>query len=87
MVEFSIKDLNLSFQNINKKLSDQQNKIAESIIKEIKERLQFLKNVGLDYLTLNRKSGTLSGGESQRIRLASQIGSGLTGVLLSLIHI
>ena len=81
MVEFSIKDLNLSFQNINKKLSEQQNKIAESIIKEIKERLQFLKNVGLDYLTLNRKSGTLSGGESQRIRLASQIGSGLTGVL------
>ena len=81
MVEFSIKDLNSSFQNINKKLSDQQNKIAESIIKEIKERLQFLKNVGLDYLTLNRKSGTLSGGESQRIRLASQIGSGLTGVL------
>ena len=80
MVEFSIKDLNLSFQNI-KKISDQQNKIAESIIKEIKERLQFLKNVGLDYLTLNRKSGTLSGGESQRIRLASQIGSGLTGVL------
>ena len=81
MVEFSIKDLNLSFQNINKKLSDQQNKIAESIIKEIKERLQFLQNVGLDYLTLKRKSGTLSGGESQRIRLASQIGSGLTGVL------
>ena len=81
MVEFSIKDLNLNFHNINKKLSDQQNKIAESIIKEIKERLQFLKNVGLDYLTLNRKSGTLSGGESQRIRLASQIGSGLTGVL------
>ncbi|MFL2812783.1 MAG: excinuclease ABC subunit UvrA [Paracoccaceae bacterium] len=81
MVEYSIKKLNLSFQNINKKLSDQQNKIAESIIKEIKERLQFLKNVGLDYLTLNRKSGTLSGGESQRIRLASQIGSGLTGVL------
>ncbi len=81
MVEFSIKKLYFKFQNINKKLSDQQNKIAESIIKEIKERLQFLKNVGLDYLTLNRKSGTLSGGESQRIRLASQIGSGLTGVL------
>lgn len=81
MVGFSIKDLNLKFQNITEKLSDQQNKIAESIIKEIKERLQFLKNVGLDYLTLNRKSGTLSGGESQRIRLASQIGSGLTGVL------
>ena len=81
MVEFSIKNLNLSFQDMNKKLSDQQNKIAESIIKEIKERLRFLNNVGLDYLTLNRKSGTLSGGESQRIRLASQIGSGLTGVL------
>ena len=62
-------------------MSNQQNKIAESIIKEIKERLQFLKNVGLDYLTLNRKSGTLSEARSQRIRLASQIGSGLTGVL------
>ena len=80
MVELSIKDF-IKFETISKKLSNQQNKIAESIIKEIKERLQFLKNVGLDYLTLNRKSGTLSGGESQRIRLASQIGSGLTGVL------
>ena len=81
MVELSIKELFIKFKTISSKLSNQQNKIAESIIKEIKERLQFLKNVGLDYLTLNRKSGTLSGGESQRIRLASQIGSGLTGVL------
>ncbi len=81
MVELSIKELLIKFETISSKLSNQQNKIAESIIKEIKERLQFLKNVGLDYLTLNRKSGTLSGGESQRIRLASQIGSGLTGVL------
>ena len=81
MVELSIKELFIKFETIGSKLSKQQNKIAESIIKEIKERLQFLKNVGLDYLTLNRKSGTLSGGESQRIRLASQIGSGLTGVL------
>ena len=77
----SIKELFIKFETIGSKLSNQQNKIAESIIKEIKERLQFLKNVGLDYLTLSRKSGTLSGGESQRIRLASQIGSGLTGVL------
>ena len=56
-------------------------KIAQHILKEINERLSFLMNVGLDYLTLSRESGTLSGGESQRIRLASQIGSGLTGVL------
>ncbi|MDE0305549.1 MAG: excinuclease ABC subunit UvrA [Albidovulum sp.] len=62
-------------------LSSQNNKIAETILKEIRERLQFLVNVGLEYLTLSRASGTLSGGESQRIRLASQIGSGLTGVL------
>src|SRR5204863_4733630 len=55
--------------------------IAARILKEINERLGFLRNVGLDYLTLARASGTLSGGESQRIRLASQIGSGLTGVL------
>ena len=55
--------------------------IAESIIKEIKERLGFLKNVGLEYLTLSRSAGTLSGGESQRIRLATQIGSSLCGVL------
>ena len=55
--------------------------IARRILKEINDRLRFLVNVGLDYLTLSRASGTLSGGESQRIRLASQIGSGLTGVL------
>jgi excinuclease ABC subunit A len=58
-----------------------QNQIAEKIFKEIKARLGFLQNVGLDYLTLSRESGTLSGGESQRIRLASQIGSGLSGVV------
>ncbi|SPJ23723.1 excinuclease ABC subunit UvrA [Palleronia abyssalis] len=63
------------------KLSKQKNEIARAILKEIRERLGFLNNVGLDYLTLSRNAGTLSGGESQRIRLASQIGSGLTGVL------
>jgi excinuclease ABC subunit A len=62
-------------------LSKQKNEIAHAILKEIRERLGFLNNVGLEYLTLSRSSGTLSGGESQRIRLASQIGSGLTGVL------
>ena len=62
-------------------LTEKQQQIAEKILKEISERLGFLNNVGLDYLTLSRTSGTLSGGESQRIRLASQIGSGLTGVL------
>jgi excinuclease ABC A subunit len=62
-------------------LNDQQNQIAVRILKEIRDRLKFLNDVGLDYLTLSRNSGTLSGGESQRIRLASQIGSGLTGVL------
>ena len=62
-------------------LSAQKNEIARAILKEIRERLGFLNNVGLEYLTLSRNAGTLSGGESQRIRLASQIGSGLTGVL------
>ncbi len=69
------------FGKIEKKLSPKHQQIAEKILKEIRERLQFLVNVGLDYLTLSRESGTLSGGESQRIRLASQIGSGLSGVL------
>jgi excinuclease ABC subunit A len=69
------------FRDIDKKLNKQQNEIAARILKEIRARLKFLNNVGLDYLTLSRNSGTLSGGESQRIRLASQIGSGLTGVL------
>jgi excinuclease ABC subunit A len=69
------------FTTLPEKLTDQQNQIAERILKEIVERLGFLNNVGLDYLNLDRTSGTLSGGESQRIRLASQIGSGLSGVL------
>lgn len=69
------------FENIEKKLSPNQIKIGEKILKEIRNRLSFLFNVGLEYLTLARESGSLSGGESQRIRLASQIGSGLTGVL------
>jgi excinuclease ABC subunit A len=69
------------FAGIDETFSPSQHEIAERILKEINERLGFLKNVGLDYLTLARASATLSGGESQRIRLASQIGSGLTGVL------
>jgi len=69
------------FQSIAPTLSDKDREIADRILREIEERLGFLNNVGLEYLALNRKSGTLSGGESQRIRLASQIGSGLTGVL------
>ncbi len=77
----SINDAVYWIEDLPSKLDDMQNKIAVRIIKEIKERLGFLKNVGLDYLTLARESGTLSGGESQRIRLASQIGSGLSGVL------
>lgn len=69
------------FRDMPNHLNDQQKAIAERILKEIVERLGFLDNVGLDYLNLDRTSGTLSGGESQRIRLASQIGSGLSGVL------
>ncbi len=69
------------FKELEKNLDKRQFKIAEHVLKEINERLNFLLNVGLDYLTLSRESGTLSGGEAQRIRLASQIGSGLTGVL------
>ena len=77
----SITDAKKWFSNLNNKLEEKEKKIAQHILKEINERLDFLLNVGLDYLTLSRESGTLSGGESQRIRLASQIGSGLTGVL------
>ena len=69
------------FDHLNDKLTSTQIQIAERILRELTRRLGFLNNVGLDYLTLNRESGTLSGGESQRIRLASQIGSGLSGVL------
>ncbi|HRK19261.1 MAG TPA: excinuclease ABC subunit UvrA [Hyphomicrobiaceae bacterium] len=78
---FSIKAANQWFEELPKKLTAKQTEIATRILKEIVERLKFLNDVGLDYLTLSRGSGTLSGGESQRIRLASQIGSGLTGVL------
>lgn len=69
------------FETLPENLNAKQNEIAVRILKEIRERLRFLNDVGLDYLSLSRNSGTLSGGESQRIRLASQIGSGLTGVL------
>ena len=79
--EFSIGDAVKWFLALDPKLTAKQREIAARILKEINERLGFLDNVGLSYLTLNRTSGTLSGGESQRIRLASQIGSGLTGVL------
>ncbi|MBU2085851.1 MAG: excinuclease ABC subunit UvrA [Alphaproteobacteria bacterium] len=79
--EFSIKDAGDWFGKVSKTLTKQQNEIASRILKEINDRLNFLNDVGLEYLTLSRGSGTLSGGESQRIRLASQIGSGLTGVL------
>ena len=77
----SIQESKKWFTSLEFKMDKRQLKIAEHILKEINERLDFLLNVGLDYLTLSRESGTLSGGESQRIRLASQIGSGLTGVL------
>ena len=79
--DLSIKAANVWFAELPKLLTKKQNEIAARILKEIRERLQFLNDVGLEYLTLSRTSGTLSGGESQRIRLASQIGSGLTGVL------
>ena len=81
VARMSIRAADAWFQNLDKQLSAKQRKIAERVLKEIRERLRFLNDVGLDYLTLSRNSGTLSGGESQRIRLASQIGSGLTGVL------
>jgi excinuclease ABC subunit A len=78
---FSVADAFQWFGALEDRLTDQQRQIAKAILKEINERLGFLNNVGLDYLNLDRTSGTLSGGESQRIRLASQIGSGLSGVL------
>ena len=81
VTRLSVVDALSWFQNVSADLTPQQNAIAERILKEILERLGFLNNVGLDYLNLDRTSGTLSGGESQRIRLASQIGSGLSGVL------
>ena len=81
VAEKSIRAAGQWFADLPETLSKQQNEIAGRILKEIRERLDFLNDVGLDYLTLARNSGSLSGGESQRIRLASQIGSGLTGVL------
>ena len=81
VVEMSIREALNWIGSVPDTLTDQKNEIAKAILKEIRERLGFLNNVGLEYLTLSRSSGTLSGGESQRIRLASQIGSGLTGVL------
>jgi excinuclease ABC subunit A len=77
----SVSDALAWFRGLEEQLGPQQREIARAILKEINERLGFLDNVGLDYLNLDRTSGTLSGGESQRIRLASQIGSGLSGVL------
>ncbi len=81
VVQMSIREAHEWIESVPADLNAQKNEIAAAILKEIRERLGFLVNVGLDYLTLSRNSGTLSGGESQRIRLASQIGSGLTGVL------
>ncbi|QFU08963.1 UvrABC system protein A [Rhodobacteraceae bacterium THAF1] len=81
VVQMSIKEAFDWCEAVPEALSKQKNEIARAILKEIRERLGFLNNVGLEYLTLSRNAGTLSGGESQRIRLASQIGSGLTGVL------
>ncbi|MFL2781365.1 MAG: excinuclease ABC subunit UvrA [Rhodospirillales bacterium] len=81
ITQLSIGELDVWFSQLTEKLTKKQNEIARRILKEISERIGFLNNVGLDYLSLARSSRTLSGGESQRIRLASQIGSGLTGVL------
>jgi excinuclease ABC subunit A len=81
VAEMSIKRAGQWFAELPGQLTPKQNEIAGRVLKEIRERLKFLVDVGLEYLTLARASGTLSGGESQRIRLASQIGSGLTGVL------
>ncbi|MEP3635554.1 MAG: excinuclease ABC subunit UvrA [Shimia thalassica] len=81
VVQMSIREALAWIEDVPNHLTPQKQEIARAIVKEIRERLGFLNNVGLEYLTLSRSSGTLSGGESQRIRLASQIGSGLTGVL------
>jgi excinuclease ABC subunit A len=81
VVQMSIREAADWVARVPEHLTNQKNEIARAVLKEIRERLGFLNNVGLEYLTLSRNAGTLSGGESQRIRLASQIGSGLTGVL------
>ena len=81
VVQMSIREAFDWVETVPATLSHQRNEIARAILKEIRARLGFLNNVGLEYLTLSRNAGTISGGESQRIRLASQIGSGLTGVL------
>ncbi len=79
--KFSIAEADVWYGQLADKLTSKQNEIAARILKEIRDRLKFLVDVGLNYISLSRMAGTLSGGESQRIRLASQIGSGLTGVL------
>lgn len=81
VTRLSIREAHAWFEALPARLSEKHRTIGEKVLKEITERLSFLNNVGLEYLTLSRNSGSLSGGESQRIRLASQIGSGLTGVL------
>ena len=81
VTDMSIRNASKWFVELSDKLTPTQSQIGERILKEIRERLNFLNDVGLEYLSMSRNSGTLSGGESQRIRLASQIGSGLTGVL------